>query len=51
MQAIDQLLQWLAQGIEAGVVAGALGRAGDQADQLLEPGAVVLRQFAAEQVE
>ncbi len=32
-------------------MAGALGRTGDQADQLLEAGAIVLRQLAAKQIE
>ncbi|MNP10703.1 hypothetical protein D3C76_1028610 [compost metagenome] len=51
LQAIDHLLQRLAQGIEVRLVAGALGRAGDQADQLLEAGSAILRELAAEQVE
>ena len=51
MQAVDQLLQWLAQRVEVGVMAGALAGGGDSAKQLLEASAIVLRQLAAEQVE
>ncbi len=51
LQAVDQLLQRLAQRVEVRMVAGALAGGGDRPDQLLEAGAIVLRQLAAQQVE
>ncbi|MNC83173.1 hypothetical protein D3C75_1369950 [compost metagenome] len=51
MQASDQLLERLAQGIKIRVVAGALTGTCDQANQLFEAGSVVLYQLTAQQVE
>ncbi|MNE57025.1 hypothetical protein D3C80_1519700 [compost metagenome] len=45
------MLQRLAQWVEFRVVACTLAGCGDQADQLLEPGTLVLGQLATEQVE